>query len=227
MATNQNIIMMGATGAVGSMVVKRLLNERDNSLETLTLLGRRPLLMAVSNDKVLQHEIDILKPSTFVDFIPGHTTAICTLGVGEPSTMSKEQWLRIDKTAVLDFAHACKNNGVEHFQILTSVGANSSSKSFYLRVKGELEDALVALSFKRLSIFQPSMIITPNNRYGISQAITLAVWPSLSKVLIGGLKKYRGIDVDVLGKAIANNTFEAESGLTRYQWQDFERLANL
>jgi len=77
------------------------------------------------------------------------------------------------------------------------------SNSFYLRTKGELVEALKALNFDRLSIFQPSMILTPTNRYGIAQAITLKVWPFLKPLLMGSLRKYRGIPVNVLGQAMA------------------------
>jgi len=63
--------------------------------------------------------------------------------------------------------------------LLSSVGISPKSKSFFLRTKGELVEALKALNFERLSIFMPSMILTPTNRYGFSQALTLAVWPKL------------------------------------------------
>ena len=69
--------------------------------------------------------------------------AICTLGVGQPSKMSKEEFLKIDKQAVLDFAVSCKNNGIKHFQLLASVSINANSSSFYLRSKGELVEWLL------------------------------------------------------------------------------------
>ena len=90
-------------------------------------------------------------------------------------------------------------------QLLGAVGADSKSRAFYRRVKGELEEALVALNFERLSLFQPSMILTPTNRYGIQQALALAFWPGLSRLLIGPTRKYRGIRIEALGAAMANN----------------------
>ncbi|MFA9392818.1 MAG: hypothetical protein ACERKD_23625 [Prolixibacteraceae bacterium] len=100
------------------------------------------------------------------------------------------------------------------------------SSSFDLRTKGELVEELKALNFERLSIFQPSMILTPTNRYGISQAITLKVWPLLKPFLIGGLRKYRGIKVDVLGQAMAQNSFIAATGFEVLQWDDFYSIIN-
>ncbi len=87
--------------------------------------------------------------------------------------MSKADFVRIDRDAALDFGRACKAAGVRHFELLCAVGANAKSSSLYLRTKGELQDGLKALDFERLSLFEPSMIITPTNRYGIGQAVLL------------------------------------------------------
>ena len=154
----------------------------------------------------------------------GHTTAICTLGVGEPSKMSKEEFVKIDKIAVLDFATECKKAGINHFELLASVGINSESNSFYLWIKGELVEALKALNFERLSIFKPSMILTPTNRYGRAQTITLKVWPLLKPLLMGSLRKYRGISVNVLGQAMAKNIFIEGKAYEILHWDEFHSI---
>lgn len=217
-----SVVMMGATGAVGGEVVKALL--KFSKIERLTLLGRRTIAN-ISNSVVNQYEIDIFNTETYKKHLSKHDVAICTLGVGQPSKISKESFIKIDKLAVIDFAKACKDAGVNHFELLASVGINSKSSSFYLRIKGELIDELKELNFKRLSIFKPSMILTPSNRYGLSQAIILRVWPWLKRVLFGSLRKYRGVKVAKLGKAIAINITHEESGVEELVWDDFQRLS--
>jgi uncharacterized protein YbjT (DUF2867 family) len=216
-----HIVMLGATGAVGGQVVHTLAGFAQ--LERLTLLGRRAV-EGLSRTSIVQHTVDVEDPHSYQSLINGHTTAICTLGVGQPSQMRKEEFVRIDKLAVLDFARACKVGGVRHFQLLGSVGANSRSRSFYLRTKGELEDALTALAFDRLSLFRPSMILTPTNRYGLSQAVTLAVWPVLQPLLIGKLRKFRGVKVEALGRAIAMNATTRGSGVEVLEWDAIRAL---
>jgi uncharacterized protein YbjT (DUF2867 family) len=166
----------------------------------------------------------VLNPQSYAHFLSGHDVAVCCMGVGQPSKASKEEFIKIDKTAVLDFATACKQAGVRHFQLLSSVGADAASRSFYLRTKGELNDAISALDFERTSFFQPSMILTPTNRYGFSQGLMLAVWPALSTALVGGLSKFRGIKVETLGRAIANNAFTTGQGVEVLQWEGINRL---
>jgi uncharacterized protein YbjT (DUF2867 family) len=216
--TGLTIIMMGATGAVGSSTVAALLEMRD--LSKLTLLGRRTV--GLTDKRVLEHVIDVAEPDTYRAHILGHDVAICTLGVGQPTKVSREALKRIDHDTVLIFAKACRQAGVRHFELLGSVGASSSSRSFFLRTKGELEDSLEALGFDSLSIFQPSMIITPNNRYGLSQALTLAVWPKLNPILFGPMRKFRGVAVAILGRAIALRAKSTELGVRRLHWDDFQ-----
>ena len=215
--------MLGASGAVGGETLKTLL--KTPNISRLTLLGRTPIAN-VTADFVAQHKIDIFNATSYGDLLMGHATAICTLGVGEPSKMDKEAFIKIDKTAVLDFAKACKKAGVAHFELLASVGIDAKSSSFYLKTKGELVEELKALNFDRLSIFQPSMILTPTNRYGFTQAVALFVTPFLNPLLFGGWKKYRGVPVELLGKAIALNAFSHKMGVERLEWADFYAIAN-
>ncbi len=215
----QSVIFLGATGAVGSEALRELLT--IPSAQKITLLGRREVA-GMPAGRVQQHRIDIFEPSSYADLASGHEAAICTLGVGQPSKMSREEFLKIDKQAVIDFARACRQAGVAHFELLSSVGVDASSSSFFLRSKGELVEELKALRFPRLSIFRPSMILTPTNRYGLMQGITLKVWPLLKPLLIGGLKKYRGVKVADLGGSMARNLFTSGTGYEELEWEDFQ-----
>lgn len=218
-----SIVMLGATGAVGNECLKALLEQKN--IKRITLLGRRENPDINSNHIIIkQHQIDISDHNSYAPYLSNHSVAICTLGVGEPSKMSKEEFVKIDKTAVLDFAKACKEGGIQHFELLSSVGVSSSASSFYLRTKGELTDALEALNFNKLSIFQPSMILTINNRYGFSQAVVLKVWPLLKPLLFGNIRKYRGVKVKDLGQSMALNIFNNNTGNEVLQWDDFQAI---
>lgn len=222
MEDQRKIVFIGATGAVGSAAFNQLLTY-DTVAKILTL-GRRVVELKEPLEHVEQQVIDIHDPSSYSDYIQGYDIAICTLGVGEPSKISKKDFIAIDKTAVLKFAKVCKEKGVQHFHLLSSIGVSSSSWNYYMRTKGELNDELVKLNFDRLSIFKPSMILTPQNRYGLSQGIALKIWPKLDAILHKGYRKYRGIKVDMLGKSIANNVFKAKTGLEYLEYDEFLEL---
>lgn len=224
MPTSLSVVQIGATGAVGGHVATTLSLMAD--VARMTLLGRRPV-EGLTSLKVDQAVIDVFDTGSYERMLAGHDAAICTLGIGEPSKVSRDEFVKIDKTAVLAFARACRRADVRHFELLGSVGADPKSRSFYLRTKGDLEEELRALEFPRLSLFRPSMILTPTNRYGVSQAVTLAVWPLLTPVLAGPLRKLRGIPVERLGRAMALNLRGQTEGVEVLHWDAIEARAGI
>ena len=223
MLHDTSVVILGATGAVGNHAALTL--AKLPKVARLSLLGRQPATN-VAGKVVSQHAIDVFEPSSYEGILEGHRAAICALGVGQPSKISKDEFVRIDHDAVLAFASSCKRAGVQLFELLSSVGVKATSASFYLRTKGKLEEALKSLNFERLSLFHPSMIVTPTNRYGIAQAIALAMTRSISPLLFGTLRKFRGINVSNLGNAMAMNTLEDGEGLETLHWDDFMALSN-
>ena len=221
-----SVLMLGATGAVGGHTVQTLATMAD--VKALTLIGRRPVetaSFASTKAAITQHTVDLESAQSYRAFLPGHQVAICTLGVGQPSKISKEEFVRIDHDLVLQFAQQCKHAGVAHFELLSSVAADADSASFYLATKGKLERALKALEFERLSLFQPSMILTPKNRYDWVQGVALAATRVISPVLLGGLSRYRGIEVRRLGQAIALNVHTKKSGVETLHWREIMALS--
>ncbi|MDC0737972.1 NAD(P)H-binding protein [Cognatishimia sp. SS12] len=219
-----HIVILGATGAVGTEVVRALV--AMDHVAQITLLTRRPFT-ALQSDKITEHHVDPLDPDSYAQHLAGHSVAICTLGVGAVSSVSRAEFRRVDHDAVVAFGSACDRAGIAQFQLLSSVGASPTSGVFYLRSKGELEAALKAMNFERLSLFHPSNILTPENRYGIGQALVLALWPKLTPLLAGPLRKYRGIKVETLGRAIAQNSGLGKTGAEVLEWDDFQRLASV
>jgi uncharacterized protein YbjT (DUF2867 family) len=222
MTKSLSVVMLGASGATGGAVVAKLCSMP--SITKLSLLGRRPVAHARSSI-VVQHIVDPLSASTYKHLLAGHDCAVCTFGVSQPSTMTREEFIRIDKDAVLSFGAECKAAGIRHFELLGSASADPQSRFPYLKTKGELREGLAALDFGRLSIFQPSMILTPTNRFGLSQALTLTFWPMLTPLLLGPWRKYRGIRVETLGAAMAANLVTPGQGLEILHWDQFLALA--
>ncbi|WP_052431884.1 NAD(P)H-binding protein [Flammeovirga pacifica] len=165
MEENYRVVFLGATGAVGTQALKQLF--QLNNVTRILSLGRRPVELENTPSHLEQVKIDIHQPESYKEDIKDCDIAICTLGVGEATKVSKEEFIAIDKTAVVNFAKNCREKGVKHFHLLASIGIDSKSMNYYMRAKGELVDELVKLNFDSVSVYQPSMIMTPQNRYGI------------------------------------------------------------
>ena len=221
--SSRRLVLLGATGAVGRNVLFEALG--SPAFETVTTLGRRSVDIPHAPLKLTQHVVDLEAPASYRALVAGDTAAICTLGVGQPTKSTREEVWKIEIDYVVAFAEVCKDAGVRHFSLMTSVGSNARSASYYLRLKGTQEDRVKALGFERTSLFRPSLLITPQNRYGVQQAVFLAVWPKLDRVLVGPLRRYRGIRVEDLGRAIAMNAGrEAPGGVEIYEWDGFQRI---
>ena len=222
----RRVVLLGARGAVGRNVLAEAL--RSPAFETVTTLGRRRVDIADGEappGKLAQHVVNFEEPASYRALIGGHTAAICTLGVGQPSKSAREEVWKIEVDYVMGFASVCKDAGVRHFSLMTSVGSDSSSRSYYLRLKGTQEDRVKALGFERTSLFRPSMLLTPRNRYGARQAVILAVWPKIDWMLAGPLRRYRGVRVEDLGRAIAINAArDAPGGVEVLECDGFQRL---
>jgi uncharacterized protein YbjT (DUF2867 family) len=219
-------VLLGATGAVGRNVLAETL--RSPAFEIVTTLGRRRVDIAdgeASPGKLGQHVVDLEEPASYRALVSGHTAAICTLGVGQPSKSTREEVWKVEVDYVMGFASVCREAGIRHFSLMTSVGSDARSRSYYLRLKGTQEDRVKALGFERTSLFRPSMLLTPRNRYGARQAVILAVWPKIEWMLAGPLRRYRGVRVEDLGRAIAINAArDAGGGVEVLEWDDFQRL---
>ena len=102
-----------------------------------------------------------------VDFdnLAGHASLfavdqiICAMGTTMRKTPSRDVYRRIDYDYPLEAAKLGLQHGATHYLVVTAVGADSNSRIFYNRLKGELEDALSLLDYPSLTIARPSVLI--------------------------------------------------------------------
>jgi uncharacterized protein YbjT (DUF2867 family) len=71
---------------------------------------------------------------------------------------SRAAFREVDFEYPLRLARLARANGARHFSLVSAVGADRRSAFYYSRVKGELEEALIAMDWPSLAIFRPSVI---------------------------------------------------------------------
>jgi uncharacterized protein YbjT (DUF2867 family) len=103
---------------------------------------------------------------------------------------------------VLACARHAKAAGIGHMILISSVGADRASRSFYLRVKGETEDALAKIGFARLDILRPGLIRGPRQERRLAERLAMLASPLIDLLLHGGLRRYRSIKADTLVQAV-------------------------
>ncbi|HEU5466870.1 MAG TPA: NAD(P)H-binding protein [Gemmatimonadales bacterium] len=223
MSDSRSAVVLGATGAVGSSVVRALL--ADDAWKRVTVLVRRPdALKDFKDPRLERHVVDVLDAGQYERFLAGHGAAFCTMGLGEPSKCPREEFKKVDLDGTATFAAACRRQGVTHFLLLTAVGANARSSIYYAHIKGEVEDRVRGLGFARASFFRPSMLMTPTNRYGFTQGVFLKVFPFIDPLLVGPLSRFRSITVSDLGKAMVRHAERPGAGVEVLEWKEFQAV---
>lgn len=201
-------LVIGATGAVGSALVREL--SAAPACAGVVALTRRPVDWLAALPNVVAHAVafDALEQRT-QELGAGCDAAFCTMGIGQPRKTSFEEFRRVDVDYAGAFARGAAAAGVRHISLLSSVGANVSSRNPYIRVKGEAEQAVAAAGITRTSLFRPSLLVTREIRYGLQDRLTQSLFPLIALVLPS---RYHQVRVEDLGRAMRINAEAAPVG---------------
>ena len=149
------VALVGATGVVGSRVVPRLCERAD--VASVIALGRR--VPSFAHAKLDARVAALQDPDALQrELRDGVDLAVCCLGTTMKQAGSKEAFRAVDYDAVLAFGRAARACGAVRFVLVSSVGADARSGNFYLKTKGEAEDALATLGYAQLTVLRPSFI---------------------------------------------------------------------
>ena len=132
-------LIAGATGLVGSLCLKQLLD--DPAYAQVISISRRPA--SESHPKLVQKLVDFDNLSQLAPIAAND--AFCAMGTTNAKAGSQETYRKIDFGYSKAFAEFALAGGAQQFALVSSVGANARSRAFYLRTKGELEEAVKAL----------------------------------------------------------------------------------
>ena len=197
-------LIIGATGATGKDLLAKLLE--DEAFSEIHSFVRKP--MSISHPKLHAHVVDFETPEAWADLVRGDVAFSC-LGTTLAVAGSKDAQWRVDYDYQYTFAQQCKANGVPTFVLVSAAGAKAQSKLFYNRMKGQLEDAVKALDFSCLLIFQPSILIRSNSdRSG--ENFTVKAFKFLNK--LGILKRYRHMPTEVLAEKMLSAVYNSPKG---------------
>ena len=208
-------VILGATGLVGSALVEEL--SKDPQVAEIRILTRRPLAFSSVKIKVFQTDLSKPAPDAFVNA----TALYCCIGTTRKKTPDQTNYKAIDYGLTLAVAQEAKHAGVKEVHLISAMGADTRSKIFYSRLKGEIERDLLQLNFERTLIYQPSILIGLRSEKRFGEKIAQRLSPLFDRLLVGSLQKYHSISSQELAAAMHRHSFTDQKGAQILRYPDF------
>lgn len=202
----QTALVIGATGMVGTQLIQQLIATTDNT-KIISLVRRAS---GVKHPKLEEHVIDFDQPESWADFVKGDVLFSC-LGTTLAKAQSKEAQYKVDFTYQYIVAQVAAQNKVPKYVLVSSAGANANSSNFYIRTKGELDEAVRKLPFSTINILRPGQLVGERNENRLGEKIGLKVMYALNKM--GLFKRYRPIEACQVARAMLLVASKDNSGI--------------
>lgn len=216
-------VVLGATGLVGEQLVQQLLN--DTAFSKVRILVRRQV--ELSHPKL---EVEILNFDNIVEYrkkLGEGDCIFCCIGTTNKKVKGdKVAYRKIDFDIPVNAAKMGKDAGFTHYLLVSAVGANVDSANFYIKLKGEAEKEIAALGFQSFHAFRPGILLGKRKEFRLGESIGKGVMQALSILLVGGLKKYKGIEGVIVAKAMVANAKSGRKGMFVHHYGDMMKTVS-
>jgi uncharacterized protein YbjT (DUF2867 family) len=190
------VCIAGSTGLTGSFLLEKLL--LDPNVSKVYALVRR--LSGKKTDKL--NEIVFEGDFSKVELPEKAEAFFCCLGTTIKKAGSQEAFRHVDVVLPMQLISLAENSGAHSFVLQSSVGALAGSSNFYLRCKGEVEEALKASRIPIKCSVRPSILAGPRKEFRLGEKIGLMFMQLLGPLFIGKLKRYRAVHVDRVAESM-------------------------
>lgn len=219
---NETIVIAGATGLIGAAAVDIALQRGSR----VVALVRNPAkLRPRGNLEILAADFGDLAPLTDHLKAAAPGAFLCALGTTIRIAGSQAAFAKVDRDYVAAFAQLGVACGAQAFGLVSAVGANARSSSFYLRTKGEAESAVRAAGYDHIEIARPSFLLGERieNRPGEGAATRIS--QAVAPLLLGALSKYRPIAGADVARALIAGLATPQHGLFVRHYADLRARA--
>lgn len=216
------VALVGATGLVGRRVIE--IASAGDEVRIVGIARREAALPPGARMEMFVAEPD--KWGEVLDAVRPRAL-ICALGTTWKKAGRDEAAFRaVDHDLVLATAEAAKLAGVPNMVVVSAAGADKRAKALYMRVKGETEEALTRIGFKRLDILHPGLLRgerAGDLRFAERAAIIAA--PLIDPLLSGSWERYRSIDAGLVAEAALGLALRRAGGRFTHDNEAMRRAA--
>ena len=221
MSTTPKIALVaGANGLVGGYLIQALLEAPEYS--RVFALTRRPY--GREHPKLANRIVVFARMAEQLKGLAVHD-AFCCLGTTIATAGSQEAFREVDVDAVVQFAQTARAAGATRLVVVSSARASLDSKNFYLRTKGEMEEAVAAVGFPSLDILQPSLLLGPRKESRPMELLGRVFAPMVNPFLTGSREALKAIPAETVARGMLGAARRGARGIYRYTYPAILQLA--
>lgn len=210
----QTAVVLGATGLIGSHLLKQLL--ADDSFGIVRILVRKPV--AVQHTKLQTVITDFANYKQYQKDLGTGDCIFCCIGTTNAQVKgNKTEYRKIDFDIPVNAARFGKEAGFQQFLIVTAASANSNSRIFYNRLKGEVEEVIATFSYQALHIFRPSFLLGNRAEQRMGERIVKSIFKAIAFLLPSSWKPIEAADV---AKAMIATAKKGKAGMNIYYFKE-------
>ncbi len=211
--------LIGATGLIGSQILQQLIDDAD--FRKIKVLVRRPFKFVHPKIELIQ--LDFADEVAYQAAIAGSDAVFCSVGTTLKQVNSDMvAYRKIDYDIPVNAARFCVATGCPKFLLVSSIGANSQSSNFYLKLKGEVEEKVGSLGIPSVAVFRPSMLLGERAEFRLGEKVGQTLMGVLGFMIP---KPYKAIDVKTVAKAMIAVAKKETQGLEFYTYAEMLNLA--
>jgi uncharacterized protein YbjT (DUF2867 family) len=208
-------VIFGSSGLTGFHLLQLLCNHPGYG--EVVCYNRKPLQYEHSKFKEIINDFTNLEGTIQT---MAADEVYCCLGTTIKKAGSREAFRWVDFDLPVIIGKLAQQSNVNHYFVVSSIGAQAKSGNFYLRIKGEMEEKITKLAIRQITVVRPSMLLGDRKEHRFGEEIGKVILKILTPFMLGKLRRYRGIAAKTVAKAmiiIANSNpskrifFESEA----------------
>ncbi|HOO65511.1 MAG: NAD(P)H-binding protein [Bacteroidales bacterium] len=210
--------VIGATGLIGGHLAELL--AKDAHFSKVRLITRKMPESVPQGAEVVV--INFEDPDAFRSAIESSEAVFCAVGTTRKKVKGDmDAYRKVDHDIPVSAARHCRDSGCRHFSLVSSAGASAKSSNFYLRFKGEVEEAIAGMGIPSVSVFRPSMLMGKRNEFRLAEEIAKIFAAPLSLLFPAKYKPIKGHDV---ARAMIAAAKREEPGFRIFHFNEMKAL---
>ncbi|RFU67916.1 NAD-dependent epimerase/dehydratase family protein [Peribacillus saganii] len=213
-------LVAGASGLVGNELLHVMLKAQE--YEKIYAIVRTPL--GVEHPKLIEVVCNFNKLNELEEYF-GVDDVFCCLGTTIKTAKTKQAMYKVDVEYPLTIAKLAQKKHASHFLLISSMNANPKSPLWYPKMKGVLEEKLMAIPFDTISILRPSLLIGNRKEYRLGEHIAAKVFHGISFLLKDSWKSRLAVEAKTVALSMYYISKMDKKGVSIYSANSIADIA--